>query len=128
MRIVRPLFVAALAFGLAAPAMAQSAQDVADARCILAFNMFQTRVGDKLTESDKAIFDSFATYFVGKIRARSPAVDISALIPPPVVRQVQNDLKTEVTRCNAETAIISTSLEQVSKALTATIEANKNGG
>jgi len=128
MRIARPLFVAALALGLAAPAMAQSAQDVADARCILAFNMFQTRVGDKLTESDKAIFDSFATYFVGKIRARSPAVDISTLIPPPVVRQVQNDLKTEVTRCNAETAIISTSLEQVSKAITATIEANKNGG
>jgi len=128
MRIARPLLVAALACGLAGPAAAQSAQDVADARCILAFNMFQTRVGDKLTESDKAIFDSFATYFVGKIRARSPAVDISTLIPPPVVRQVQNDLKAEVTRCNAETAIISTSLEQVSKALTATIEANKNGG
>ena len=128
MRRARPLLVAAAAFGLVAPATAQSAQDAADARCILAFNMFVTRVGDKLTESDKAIFDSFATYFVGKIRARSPAVDISTLIPPATVREVQNGLKEEVTRCNAETAVISTGPEQVSKALTATIEANKNGG
>lgn len=128
MRLARPLLVAVAAFGLAGPATAQSAQDVADARCILAFNMFVTRVGDKLTESDKAIFDSFATYFVGKIRARSPGVDISTLIPPVTVRAVQDGLKDEVTRCNAETAIISTSLEQVSKSLTATIEANKNGG
>ncbi|WP_422060594.1 hypothetical protein [Sphingopyxis sp.] len=124
---MRPLIVAVAAVGLAGSAAAQPAQDVADARCILAFKMFVTRVGDKLTESDKSIFDSFATYFVGKIRARSPAIDIATLIPPPIVRAVQDGLKEEVTRCNAETAIISTSLAQTSKALTATIEANKNG-
>jgi uncharacterized protein involved in exopolysaccharide biosynthesis len=123
------IFLAAVAaLGLAGTASAQSAEDVADARCILAFNMFVSRVGDKLTDSDKAIFDSFATYFVGKIRARSPSLDISTLIPPPVVRAVQDGLKEEVTRCNGETATIATSLEQTSKALTAAIAANKSGG
>jgi hypothetical protein len=123
------IFLAAVAaLGLAGTASAQSAEDVADARCILAFNMFVSRVGDKLTDSDKAIFDSFATYFVGKIRARSPSLDSSTLIPPPVVRAVQDGLKEEVTRCNGETATIATSLEQTSKALTAAIAANKSGG
>lgn len=123
MRFLRPAFVVAAAFGLAAPATAQSAQDVADARCVLAFNMFVTRVGDKMSESDKAILDSFGMYFIGKIRARSATVDLSTIMTPAIVHAVQDGLKDEVTRCNNEAGSITTDLQQTSKALGAAIAA-----
>lgn len=126
MRFGGHLIVAAAALGMAVPAAAQSAQDAADARCVLALNMLMTRLGDKLSESDKSGFDNFVTYFIGKVRGRSN-VDLATLLPPPVVREVQNNLKTEMTRCNGETGAISVALGQMSAALAATIAANNAG-
>ncbi|MBL0915617.1 MAG: hypothetical protein IBJ13_08915 [Sphingopyxis sp.] len=126
MRFGGHLIVAAAALGMAVPATAQSAQDSADARCVLAINMLMTRLGDKLSESDKSGFDSFVTYFLGKVRGRTSA-DLATLLPPPVVREVQNNLKTEMERCNSETGAISLALGQMSAALAATIAANNAG-
>ncbi len=126
MRFGGHLIVAAAALGMAVPATAQSAQDSADARCVLAINMLMTRLGDKLSESDKSGFDSFVTYFLGKVRGRTSA-DLATLLPPPVVREVQNNLKTEMERCNSETGAISVALGQMSAALAATIAANNAG-
>ena len=101
------MFVAAVAaISLAGPAAAQtpSSDDYGDARCFLAMSMFAANPpnGKPLTTAARSGMDTIKTYYFGKLKGRSPALDLASVMTPAIIQDIRANLATQVGNCISE--------------------------
>ena len=114
MPILLPLLLAAT------PAPAYSDADIADAQCVAAFALVASTLKDQSAADPKATAGvvSGMTYFIGKLRGRTPTFDLEAILRS-VFRTVKQDTKAQVARCAAEMAAVGELMGKVGKSLSA---------
>lgn len=99
--------LAAATLAIAGPAMAQvpSSADYSDARCFLVFTILPERLvdGKPVSQEQRAAMDSVASYFLGKLAARSPSLDLGTVMTPAIIRDVQGNLPAQFEGCVAGT-------------------------
>jgi len=109
------LTAAALALLLAAPARAENAALTQDLKCLaLSFTMLKSD-DPKVADAGKTV----AFYYLGRIDARDPSVDLVARFSDPAMQLSPDDMKAVATICAGQLSKRGQELNAASKELAA---------
>jgi hypothetical protein len=110
--IVGAAFLGSTGTASAVPAM--TAQDQADANCLIAISF----AASQAAETEQEGLGSILTYFAGKLKGRHPGIGMTEVMTPDLVRSVMPNLKSELLRCSQEAIELGEDLKAAGTALT----------
>ena len=125
--LVRSAFALLVGAGLlAAPAGAKSptGADYRDANCYLALSLFAASPpsGTTLSAEQRQSLDAASNYFLGRLKGRSPDLDLATVMTPVIIRDVRANLSAQLGACIAETDVLAVEVNRVVDMMQAAIK------
>ncbi len=99
------LIAGAALFAAPAGAKAPTGEDHRDANCYVALSLFAAspRHGAPLSAEQRQALDAGSNYFLGKLKGRSPDLDLATVMTPVIIRDVLANLPAQLDSCIPET-------------------------
>jgi len=116
MRVKSALGLLAGAALLATPAAAKgpTGEDHRDANCYVAFSLLAAAPpsGSPLSAEERQALNAGSNYFLGKLKGRSPNLDLATVMTPVIIRDVRANLSAQLGACIPETDALAATINR----------------